>query len=415
MLTYLEVDGFKNLRNESFYFGPVTALGGVVGTGKSNVLDAIEFLGHLARLPLHDAAQMIRPTATCDHYNHIDLFRQFANSRRTQPMRFTAEMLLPLSVEDDLGRPVTPTATYVRYEIAIRYEQESGHLRVESESLRTLSHSEALNRLSFDPGFAFLESAVKTAPQSVPLLTPDGDKTIIHRDGKGGAGPREAKRLEMAKTCVATVSDDAFPTVQAARREMQSWSRLTLSPQAMRSSDTNDMLAAMTYSGKFLSSDGRYMPALLAAASAAHDGGLSPEDRVSAALNRMAGVTDRYRVQVSVATHSLEAVSLLFWDNHTDACMTAQSMSDGLLKRTALALLGEDRRDHAVYCIDSLDDGLTLHMAAVGEHLRMVAVSPESAVSEKNRLRQVIIELHDPDAWRAFHDSLRIIQHDGDW
>ena len=414
MLTYLEVDGFKNLRNESFYFGPVTALGGVAGTGKSNVLDAIEFLGHLARFPLNDAAQMIRPTTACDRYNHIDLFMQFANSQRTQPMRFTAEMLLPLSVEDDLGRPVTPTATYVRYEITIRYEQESGHLRVESESLRTLSHSEALNRLSFDPGFAFLESAVKTTPQSVSLLTPDGDKTILQRDGNGGAGPTEAKRLEMAKTCVATVSDDAFPTVQAARREMQSWSRLTLSPQAMRSSDTNDMRAAMTYGGKFLSSDGRHMPALLASAPVDESGGSSPEDRVSVALNWMAGFENRYKVQVIIASHPSEGISLVFWDSHTDACMTAQSMPDGLLKRTALALLGEDRRDHAVYCIDSLDDGLTLHMAAVGGHLKTVAVSPEDAVSETNRLRQVIVELHDPASWRGFYDSLLIIQHDGD-
>ena len=60
MLTRLRVNGFKNLLDVDIRFGPFTCIAGCNGVGKSNLFDAICFLGALARVPLLEAALLIR-------------------------------------------------------------------------------------------------------------------------------------------------------------------------------------------------------------------------------------------------------------------------------------------------------------------------------------------------------------------
>ncbi|HEX7672164.1 MAG TPA: AAA family ATPase, partial [Polyangiaceae bacterium] len=60
MLTRLEVDGFKNLREVGVYLGPFTCISGPNGVGKSNLFDAIAFLSALAQMSLMDAALSVR-------------------------------------------------------------------------------------------------------------------------------------------------------------------------------------------------------------------------------------------------------------------------------------------------------------------------------------------------------------------
>jgi len=60
MLTRLKVDGFKNLVDVDVSFGPFTCIAGVNGVGKSNLFDAIAFLGALSGKPLMDAALSVR-------------------------------------------------------------------------------------------------------------------------------------------------------------------------------------------------------------------------------------------------------------------------------------------------------------------------------------------------------------------
>ena len=62
MLTRLKVSGFKNLVDVDVSFGPFTCITGANGTGKSNLLDAILFLGALVDLPLSEAARRVRST-----------------------------------------------------------------------------------------------------------------------------------------------------------------------------------------------------------------------------------------------------------------------------------------------------------------------------------------------------------------
>lgn len=60
MLTRLKVSGFKNLTDTEIRFGPFTCIARYNGVGKSNVFDAIRFLGLLADHTFIDAARKTR-------------------------------------------------------------------------------------------------------------------------------------------------------------------------------------------------------------------------------------------------------------------------------------------------------------------------------------------------------------------
>ena len=116
MLTRLEVDGFKNLRDVIIEFGPFTCIAGENGAGKSNVFDAIEFLSLLASHSLMEAAQRIRSTGDDRSGDPRDLFWRGSTQSAARTgnvsesvgtgrlMRLAAEMIVPKQVEDDFGR-----------------------------------------------------------------------------------------------------------------------------------------------------------------------------------------------------------------------------------------------------------------------------------------------------------------------
>lgn len=60
MLTRLQVKGFKNLVDVDVRFGPFTCIAGGNGVGKSNLFDAILFLGDLTEKSLLEAATGVR-------------------------------------------------------------------------------------------------------------------------------------------------------------------------------------------------------------------------------------------------------------------------------------------------------------------------------------------------------------------
>ncbi|MBC8139699.1 MAG: AAA family ATPase, partial [Fibrella sp.] len=56
MLTRFKVSGFKNLVDVDVRFGPFTCIAGANGVGKSNLFDAIKFLGLTGKDTLRGAA-----------------------------------------------------------------------------------------------------------------------------------------------------------------------------------------------------------------------------------------------------------------------------------------------------------------------------------------------------------------------
>jgi len=93
MLTRLKVNGFKNLVDVDVAFGPFTCIAGVNGVGKSNLFDAITFLGSLAEKPLLEAALSVRSQGE----RGADLRSIFhrVGDRYSDEMAFGAEMLIP--------------------------------------------------------------------------------------------------------------------------------------------------------------------------------------------------------------------------------------------------------------------------------------------------------------------------------
>ncbi|XXX77909.1 AAA family ATPase [Sorangium sp. So ce134] len=130
MITRLEVDGFKSLREFSVDFEPFTVLVGPNSAGKSNILDALALLSRLATRPIEEAFKQGRGRS-------IDQFTR-RRGEAGQVIRFAVEALLPGVVESGGGAAISHR---YRYELVIeRRPRPTGaeHLVVRDERLRLL-------------------------------------------------------------------------------------------------------------------------------------------------------------------------------------------------------------------------------------------------------------------------------------
>ena len=152
MLTRLEVSGFKNLVDFSLDFGPYTCIAGPNGVGKSNIFDAIRFLSLLTDRTINDAALQIRNAGEETGDIADLLFGPGANV--LSGMQLAAEMIVSHVVRDDFGRQAQPSSSFLRYEVAFRYEPPSptggllGGLALEREELRPIITGQAAHHLN---------------------------------------------------------------------------------------------------------------------------------------------------------------------------------------------------------------------------------------------------------------------------
>src|SRR4051812_23660861 len=106
MITRLEVDGFKSLRDFAIDLDPFTVLIGPNSAGKSNVLEALGLLSRLCHEPIEVAFKGGRGRA-------VDQFT-LEQGEPVRSIRFAVEFLLPFDV-DTGGVP----ANRLRYELSI--------------------------------------------------------------------------------------------------------------------------------------------------------------------------------------------------------------------------------------------------------------------------------------------------------
>ena len=129
MLTRLEVDNFKNLLDFSIDFGPFTCIAGENGVGKSNIFDAIHFLSLLADHSILEAALRIRGEGSeSSEVTTNDLSDIFwgRGADQNQEIRLAAEMIVDRDSIDDFGRKAIATATYLRYEVRLKFTPPTG-------------------------------------------------------------------------------------------------------------------------------------------------------------------------------------------------------------------------------------------------------------------------------------------------
>ncbi|MFI5935046.1 AAA family ATPase [Actinoplanes sp. NPDC051494] len=397
MLTRLEVKGFKNLLDVKVDFGPFTCIAGANGIGKSNVFDAIEFLSYLAEDSLVEAAQRVRGASGSRGGDPRDLFWDGYRDHRRE-ITIAAEMVVPAEVEDDLGAPAKATTTFLRYQVTLGYsapegEASVGRLSLVGEELRHINKGDAGHHLRFPHSTAKFRNAVVLGQRrgGAYLSTEirEGGTVInVHGDGGSFGRPQPRAAGRAGRTVLSTVATNDYPTILAARREMQSWHRLALEPSALRAPDS-------LTDPRSLDIDGRHLAATLYRI--AHAAGSSPEAvyaRVAGRLSDLAGVDVDHLV---VDVDPIREVFTLFLHEKGGLRLPARALSEGTLRFLALCVLLEDPSFTGLICMEEPENGIhPANLPAMIELIRDLAIDPSFPPDDDNAFRQVIVNTHSP-------------------
>ncbi len=440
MLTRLKVNGFKNLMGVDISFGPFTCIAGVNGVGKSNLFDAITFLGALAEKRLIDAALSVRSEGARASDLRSIFYR--AGDRYVDEMTFEAEMLVPEEGVDDLGQEARAAITFLSYSLALGMEGSA--LTVRREELTHITLGEAGAHLRFPHRVDWRRSVVKgrRASPFISTSVKDGVTYIrLHQDlgkgYKGGGRPHVYVATRLPRTVLSEANSADSATAVLARREMQSWRLLQLEPSGLRKED--DFLAPRS-----LAMNGAHLPATLArlthvntytgagpragghpseiheppapygseeTAPAAEESEV--EDAAAAVYarvaNRLAELIDGVQSVRLDVDERRELLTLMLTERDGTE-HEARSLSDGTLRFLALAVLESDSQARGVLCMEEPENGIhPQRMPAMLRLLRDLAVDPTLPVDGDNALRQVIVNTHSPIfAAQVDEDSLLV-------
>ena len=394
MLTRLEVDGFKNLLDFSIEFGPYTCVAGANGVGKSNIFDAICFLAEFSRGTLAEAVTRTR-AVDAPVSDPSAIFWNGAPDGSRQ-IRLAAEMIVPASTTDDLGRERLATSTFLRYEVTLIHEpgdvlrsERPGGIRLEAESLVPLSRGDVGERLPWLKEFPDFRDALVLGDPShevfISTTAGEGGRAVVreHPAGATDGAVDIADVASLPRTVLSTASTVGSAEVLAARNEMRGWNLLALEPTAMRTPDRLPGPASVTPRGA-------HLPATLMRLAATSDG--RALERVAASAAALADIRD-----VTVEYDNHRELVTLHAAIGSGPAIPARSLSDGTLRFLALCILAEDPESGGVLCIEEPENGVhPARMSALGDLLAFLAVDPHVPVDAENPLRQVIVNTHSP-------------------
>lgn len=396
VLTRLEVDGFKNLLGVTIDLGPYTCIAGPNGAGKSNVFDVIEFLSLLADHSFMEAAQLLRSAGP----RGGDPRALFWNDGDTQRpvMRICAEMIVPASAEDDFGRSVEPTTSFLRYELELAYEPPAadvvsrlGGVVLVSETLRHITLRDAATHLPWPHSKAHFRDTVVFGRRSgtayISTTGPEDDgqsPTInVHQDGGSRGQPRTSPAARAPRTVIGTTTSSDDPTILVARREMQQWRMLSLEPSAMRSPDSLQDTSQIASNGAHLA----------AALYRLHQQGVP--DVYSRVASAAASLTDVRELAVDVDLQ--RDLLTLHARVGNGPMLPARALSDGTLRFLALCIIGADAQFGGLVCMEEPENGIhPAKIEAMVDLVRDLAIDPSTEPSIDNPLRQVIVNTHSP-------------------
>ena len=406
MLTRLRIDGFKNLVDVDLRFGPFTCIAGVNGVGKSNVFDAICFLGDLADLTFVKAASNVRADGEGGASLRGLFFRSGDVHRET--MRFECEFVVPRVGEDDLGQPAVATSTFLRYTVELRYRRDelmgSEGIELVSEELSYIRKGAVMEHLPFLrreqaewADSVFVQG--RTGGPFISTVEEEGERHVkLHQDGRSSAGKSRRGRVtstllaeRLPKTVLSSTTASESPTALLARQELRSWRRLQLEASAMRRPDGFDAPSRMDVDGAHMAK------ALFALAATAR---LSGRDLYAELGGRLAELVNDVR-EVRVESDPKREVLTLSVSGRDGVSHPARSLSDGTLRFLALCVL-ELLEIPEVVCLEEPENGI--HPTRIETMMRLlldIAVDPSFPVAEDNPLRQVIVNTHSPGIVKA--------------
>lgn len=386
MLTRLHVKGFKNLIDTEVHFGPFTCFVGANAVGKSNLFDALLFLRDLSELPIMEAALRVRGSEGPGGDARA-LFSKTARGQR-KSISFDMDLVVPRHVDDDFGRPSAPTATFLNYQLELRLVELPGagraDIELHQERLTYIASSSALERLRFPHARAFRESVVSgPGKRTSPFITTQSEGTdspeiSLHIDGGRSGKAFKVPARASPRTILGGTNTNSHPTVLAARREMQSWKLLQLEPTALRRPDEFS-------ADSHLSPTGENLPSTLLR--------LGAEVQVA---NRLAELLPDVK-RVIVDQDQGRRLRSVVVSGRDGVPYPARSLSDGMLRFLALAVLSFDNAAGSLICLEEPENGLhPARVSAMVKLLQDMACDPHTEISEDNPLRQIVINTHSP-------------------
>jgi predicted ATPase len=406
MLTRLRVEGFKNLINVDISFGPFTCVAGANGVGKSNLLDAISFLSALADQTLVDAALAVRDIGSRTG-DIRGLFSHIGDHYGSE-MSFRTEMVIPKHGEDDLGREVAASSTFVEYLLKLRYKEDEtaralGSIEIVKEELRHITLRESSKHLLFETSKEWRKSAIENTRKADSYISTEGEGASriikLHQDG-GGGRPQRFTAANLPRTVLSASSSAEARTTALVRREMQSWRLLQLEPSSLRQPDS--------FTAPYrLSSDGKHLPATLyhLARSANGSGRNVAETEVA---NRLGKLIDDVRA-VYVDRDELRQLFTLYVRGSDGTAYPARALSDGTLRFLALSVLSLHPDSLGVICLEEPENGIhPQRIPAMIELLRDLATNVTSTEPDE-ALQQVIINTHSPSVVMQVPDDSLVL------
>jgi len=412
MLTRLKVSGFKNLIDTDVSFGPFTCIAGVNGVGKSNLFDAITFLSALADHPLVEAARSVRD----EHNRATDVRSLFLRlgARHVAQMSFEAEMLVPVTGQDDLGQKAKAAISFLKYTLVLEYRQEpdlagGDRLEIIKEELDYISVGDAHKHLSFPHNLHWRKSVVAGSRRGKKFLSTEGSgdrrKIKLHQDGRAGK-PREYLASQLPRTVLSSTNALESPTALLARREMQSARLLQLEPSALRNSDPFNAPVHIGVDGAHLAATLHHL-ARKGGGNGQSSGG--QESVYARVANQLSELVDDVRGVRVDEERQRELLTLQVIDRNQNQ-HAARALSDGTLRFLALAILEMDPESRGLLCLEEPENGI--HPERIASMLRLLknlCVDVDEPAGKDNPLRQVIVNTHSPSVVALVEDNDLIV------
>jgi predicted ATPase len=387
MLLRLRIQGFKNLRDTEIRFGPLTCFVGRNGVGKSNIFDAIQFLRLLAEREIQDAAAEVRSPLS-GAYGPLDLFR---SANGSSPIHLEADMVVPHEVIDDFGEPARPATNLLRYAVTFRFASEPRpRLELVEEELAPLPSKNLREILGFHHSAAFRRSIVRSGRRKGKFISteradPGQVQIKLHQDG--GSRGRPVNPGRSPRTVLGGTNTREYPTVLAARREMEAWHSLHLEPSSLRTPDALGTEGPVTEHGTGVAATLRRL----------HQS--EGTGRVLAeAANRLSHLVPEVEKLVIDEDETRQQLTVRARLSGTAGTFGPRALSDGTLRFLALVVMQMDTKGSRVLCLEEPENGIhPSRIPSMVQLLRDYSVDPDLAVDEDNPARQVVINSHSPE------------------
>jgi predicted ATPase len=389
MITRIEIDGFKSFERFELALPPFAVIFGVNAVGKSNLFDALRLLSNLATMDVRSAMQDLRGEPP-------EMFRQTAEGKPAERMKFAVETLLHPKGRDPYGQELELTCTRIRYEVTIERRRSQGidrlfvveerANRIRKEDDRWFPDNKKLSREFAD---IFIKRRRNTPFIDTKLCEADQPQFTIHQDGhQGRVRHIPARRAE--RTVLSSVTTAEFPHLYALRDELGSLRYLQLDPAAERrpsSLDAPDVLLP----------DGSNIAAVLYRIQTDTATETEPKGAITDVLADLSEIVPGV-VDLNVVRDEQRREYRLDIKVRDGLELSSRVVSDGTLRVLALMTLLHDPAQSGVICFEEPENGVhKRRLQSLIRKLKDACTNPHAIeVEEGAPLLQMIVNSHSP-------------------